>query len=255
MMNLKNVAIAATLVFGLSVIGGCQTSKTGSSTYGGSGFSKKSAIKKNGKTKSTSRSIIGPVSNPVEEGVEEIVNAGVGKTSVIKRKKVSINKGKKKRRIRKSSKSRSKKLRKSRRKSKRIAIRSRGSSKGRRSYDALIRRHARANGVPYALARAVVQVESGFRASARGKVGEIGLMQLRSRTARGMGYRGSSRGLYKPETNIKYGMRYLGKAYRLGGRSTCGAILKYNAGHGAKRMNPISRRYCTKVRRIIRGKV
>ena len=39
-------------------------------------------------------------------------------------------------------------------------------------------------------------------------------------------------------------MKYLGKAYRLGGRSTCGAILKYNAGHGAKRMNPISRKYC-----------
>ena len=81
---------------------------------------------------------------------------------------------------------------------------------GRRSYDRLIRRYARANGVPYALARAVVQVESGFRASARGGVGEIGLMQLRKSTARGMGYRGSTRALYNPETNIKYGMRYLG---------------------------------------------
>ncbi len=126
--------------------------------------------------------------------------------------------------------------------------------KGKGSYDAIIRRHARANGVPYALARAVVQVESGFRASARGKVGEVGLMQIRKATARGEGYRGSTRALYAPETNIKYGMRYLGKAYRLGGKSTCGAILKYNAGHGAKRMNPVSRRYCTKVRRIIHRK-
>ena len=47
-------------------------------------------------------------------------------------------------------------------------------------------------------------------------------------------------------------MKYLGKAYRLGGRKTCGAILKYNAGHYAKRMNPISRKYCARVARIMR---
>ncbi len=129
-----------------------------------------------------------------------------------------------------------------------------GVAKAKRPYDTIIRRHAKANGVPYALARAVVQVESNFRASARGKVGEVGLMQIRKATARGEGYRGSTKALYRPETNIKYGMRYLGKAYRLGGRSTCGAILKYNAGHGAKRMNPISRRYCTKVRRILKSR-
>jgi len=46
-------------------------------------------------------------------------------------------------------------------------------------------------------------------------------------------------------------MKYLGKAYKLGGGTTCGAILKYNAGHGAKRMNRISANYCRKVKRII----
>lgn len=137
---------------------------------------------------------------------------------------------------------------------KKAQLKSRKGRKGKRSYDKIIRRYAKANGVPYALARAVVQVESNFRASARGKVGEVGLMQIRKATARGEGFRGSTKALYAPETNIKYGMRYLGKAYRLGGRSTCGAILKYNAGHGAKRMNPISRRYCTKVRRILHRK-
>ncbi|MDP3525764.1 MAG: lytic transglycosylase domain-containing protein, partial [Hoeflea sp.] len=32
-----------------------------------------------------------------------------------------------------------------------------------------------------------------------------------------------------------------------GGGTTCGTILKYNAGHAAKRMNPTSKRYCGKV--------
>lgn len=123
--------------------------------------------------------------------------------------------------------------------------------KGRARYTALITKYAKAYGVPVRLAHAVVQVESNFRANARGGVGEIGLMQLRLATARGIGYKGSAKALYNPETNIKFGMKYLGKAYKLGGGTTCGAILKYNAGHGAKRMNRISANYCRKVKRII----
>ena len=76
-------------------------------------------------------------------------------------------------------------------------------------------------------------------------------MQLKLSTAGMMGYRGSAKGLYDPETNIKYGMLYLGKARQLAGGTTCGTILKYNAGHGAKRMNPVSSRYCSKVKRLI----
>ena len=123
---------------------------------------------------------------------------------------------------------------------------------GRKRYRSIIARHARANGVPLSLALAVVQVESSYRPSARGAAGEIGLMQLMPRTARHIGYKGKMKNLYNPDTNIRYGMKYLGKAYKLGGGSTCGAILKYNAGHGAKRMNPISRKYCARVRRIMR---
>ncbi len=232
MIKIYNVAFAAAMIFGLFTLGGCQLSQSGSSTYAGGGFSMK--------TKQTSRTNANiPYARIYEEGVEHYLGTIVGKASIKKKSKASSRR--KGRRINRKAR-RSGKYRKAKR-------------KGRRSYDSIIRRHARANGVPYGLARAVVQVESGFRASARGSVGEVGLMQLRTRTARGMGYRGSVRGLYKPETNIKYGMRYLGKAYRLGGRSTCGAILKYNAGHGARRMNPISRRYCGKVRRILKGRV
>lgn len=120
-----------------------------------------------------------------------------------------------------------------------------------RPYSNLITSYAKANGVPVDLAHAVVRIESNYRPNARGRAGEIGLMQLKLGTARMMGYRGSRKALYNPETNIKYGMKYLAKAQSLGGGSTCGTILKYNAGHAAKRMNPVSRRYCSKVKKFI----
>ncbi|UDF28878.1 UNVERIFIED_ORG: lytic transglycosylase domain-containing protein [Roseateles sp. XES5] len=119
------------------------------------------------------------------------------------------------------------------------------------SYSGMIQSYAKAYGVPVDLAHAVVRVESNFNPRARGSAGEIGLMQIKPATARMMGYRGSSKGLYDPETNIKFGMKYLAMAHELGGGTTCGTILKYNAGHGAKRMNPVSKRYCGKVQSYI----
>lgn len=121
------------------------------------------------------------------------------------------------------------------------------------TYDNLIAKHARAHGVPLGLAKAVVSIESNFRPNARGKAGEIGLMQVKLSTARGLGYKGSAKGLYNPDTNLLYGMKYLGMAHKIGGKSTCGTILRYNAGHGAKRMNPVSAAYCSKVKRVIGG--
>lgn len=120
-----------------------------------------------------------------------------------------------------------------------------------RPHAKLISKYAKAHGVPERLAHAVVSVESNYRADARGAAGEVGLMQIKPATARMMGYRGSTKGLYNPETNIKYGMKYLAKAHQLGGGTTCGTILKYNAGHGAKRMNPVSKRYCGKVAKLM----
>jgi soluble lytic murein transglycosylase-like protein len=118
-------------------------------------------------------------------------------------------------------------------------------------YSGLIQTYAKAYGVPVDLAHAVVRVESNFNPRARGSAGEIGLMQIKPATARMMGYQGGAKGLYDPETNIKFGMKYLAMAHDLGGGTTCGTILKYNAGHGAKRMNPVSKRYCGKIRSII----
>ncbi len=115
----------------------------------------------------------------------------------------------------------------------------------------LISKHAKANGVPVTLAHAVITIESRYNPRARGQAGEIGLMQIKPATARGMGYQGSIKALYDPETNLRWGMKYLGEARRRGGGTVCGTILKYNAGHYAKRMNKMSAKYCGKVKWIM----
>ncbi|ADZ69762.1 lytic transglycosylase domain-containing protein [Polymorphum gilvum] len=117
--------------------------------------------------------------------------------------------------------------------------------------DELIRDAARRHGVPVDLAHAVVRVESNYNPKARGSAGEVGLMQIKPATARGIGYRGSASALYDPATNLEWGMRYLAAAHKLASGDTCGTILRYNAGHFAKRMNPVSRRYCSKVKQIL----
>jgi soluble lytic murein transglycosylase-like protein len=118
-------------------------------------------------------------------------------------------------------------------------------------YEGLIRQYADQYGVPTELAMAVVRIESNFQPMAKGSAGEIGLMQIKPATAKLMGYKGRASGLYDPETNIRYGMKYLAGANELGDGKLCRTILKYNAGHGAKRMNPVSQRYCNKVELVI----
>ncbi|MBZ9763576.1 transglycosylase SLT domain-containing protein [Mesorhizobium sp. CA8] len=122
------------------------------------------------------------------------------------------------------------------------------SATGGGQYSAIVARYAASYGVPVSLATAVIKIESNYRPNMVGSAGEIGLMQIKPATARMMGYTGSAKGLFDPDTNIKYGMKYLAMAQGLGGGTTCGTILKYNAGHGATRMNPISAAYCSKVK-------
>ncbi|AZO12201.1 MULTISPECIES: transglycosylase SLT domain-containing protein [unclassified Mesorhizobium] len=122
------------------------------------------------------------------------------------------------------------------------------SAAGDSQYSEIIARYAASYGVPVSLAKAVIKIESNYRPNMVGGAGEIGLMQIKPATARMMGYTGSVKGLFDPDTNIKFGMKYLAMAQGLGGGTTCGTILKYNAGHGATRMNPISAAYCSKVK-------
>ncbi len=120
---------------------------------------------------------------------------------------------------------------------------------GSEAIKAIIARHAAAEGVPFALADAVVRVESRYNPRAA-NAGNFGLMQIRHQTARGMGYTGSAGGLLDAETNARFGMKYLAQAYRLAGGDTCRTVMKYQSGHMASRLSGANRTYCAKVRTI-----
>ncbi len=130
-------------------------------------------------------------------------------------------------------------------------VQAKSTSAKKDDFSRLIRKAAAKHGVPVKIAKAVVEVESNFNPRARGRAGEVGLMQIKPATARGIGYRGSTKALYDPETNIEWGMKYLAGAHQRANGDLCGTILRYNAGHYAKRMNPVSRKYCSKVKRIM----
>ena len=127
--------------------------------------------------------------------------------------------------------------------------RSRG--RGQNAIEELVELHAEANDVPPALAQALVQVESSHNPKATGRNGEIGLLQIKPTTARAMGYKGSAKGLYDPETNLTWGMKYLGKAHDLSGGDVCGTLLRYNAGLDAKRKSAASNKFCSKVKKVM----
>jgi soluble lytic murein transglycosylase-like protein len=129
------------------------------------------------------------------------------------------------------------------------AVRALAAPAGSEGLKAVVARHAAANGVPFALADAVVRIESRYNPRAA-HAGNFGLMQIRHQTARGMGYTGSAGGLLDAETNARFGMKYLAQAYKLAGGDTCRTIMKYQSGHMAVRMSGANRTYCAKVRTI-----
>ena len=89
---------------------------------------------------------------------------------------------------------------------------------------ALIEQEALKTDLPADVAEAVVFVESSYDASTIGRVGEIGLMQVRPGTAAMLGFTGSTAELAKPEVNIHYGVIYLSQAWRLAGGDLCRAL-------------------------------
>src|SRR5215210_7389222 len=130
-----------------------------------------------------------------------------------------------------------------------LAVSSRaGALKDRSAYLPTIVEEAYAAGVPPDLADAVVRIESRYDPTAVGSVGEIGLMQLRPKTAVFLGFEGSPDDLVAPETNIHLGMKYLATAWRLANGDLCRALMKYRAGHQAETMSPLSVEYCHKAR-------
>jgi len=86
---------------------------------------------------------------------------------------------------------------------------------------ALAEKYAQTHGLPFAIVHAVIAVESGWRRESKNDT-SIGLMQITPSTARSLGYRGTTEGLYDPETNIKFGVHYLALAFERAGGDLCG---------------------------------
>jgi hypothetical protein len=118
----------------------------------------------------------------------------------------------------------------------------------RRLHLDLIRRTAEEAGLPPDVADAVVHVESRYSPGATGSVGEVGLMQVRPETAAMLGHAGGLTELFQPETNVRYGVMYLTRAWQLASGDLCRALMKYRAGWGEERMTPLSVEYCRRAR-------
>lgn len=88
------------------------------------------------------------------------------------------------------------------------------------------------HGVPASLALAVARVESNMRCQARGRAGELGPLQIKPATARGLGYTGPAAALNSCGAGLEWGMRHLAVAYRQCG-SAAGAAALHNRGLAA----------------------
>jgi soluble lytic murein transglycosylase len=105
-------------------------------------------------------------------------------------------------------------------------------------YDSLILQTARRYHVDPALVKAVVWRESKFNPKVRGRVGEIGLMQIGPLAAQEWAQAESRRSafegnLFEPETNLRAGTWYLGKLIKRYARTDHPvpyALADYNAG-------------------------
>jgi soluble lytic murein transglycosylase-like protein len=101
---------------------------------------------------------------------------------------------------------------------------------GPRSMDGMIARYAAEYDVPEALIRRIIVRESGYNPKARNGP-YWGLMQIRYDTARSMGYSGPASGLLDADTNLRYGVKYLSGAYKVGERNSDQAVRNYASGY------------------------
>ena len=102
-------------------------------------------------------------------------------------------------------------------------------------YDDIIAKYAAQFRVPEVWIKAVIQTESSFdpqayRAEPRINDASYGLMQLLSSTARGLGYTGTTDGLYDIDTNIRLGTQLLSDLIRRYGDDFRRVYSAYNSG-------------------------
>jgi hypothetical protein len=108
--------------------------------------------------------------------------------------------------------------------------------------DRLISAYSAAYDVPASLVHRVVRRESNYNPKAY-HAGNYGLMQIRYRTAKGMGYQGSPHGLLDAETNLRYAVKYLKGAWLVAGHDEKRADRLYQTGYyyNAKRKGLLDR--------------
>lgn len=98
------------------------------------------------------------------------------------------------------------------------------------SMDGMISYYATLYSVPESLIRRVIMRESGYNPTAHNGP-YYGLMQIRYDTAQSMGYRGPASGLLDADTNLRYGVKYLSGAYKVGGKNADNAVRHYAQGY------------------------
>jgi hypothetical protein len=96
--------------------------------------------------------------------------------------------------------------------------------------DRLISTYSAAYDVPTSLIHRVVKRESNYNPKAY-HAGNYGLMQIRYRTAKGMGYTGTPHGLLDAETNLRYAVKYLKGAWLVAGGNEKRADRLYQTGY------------------------
>lgn len=107
----------------------------------------------------------------------------------------------------------------------------------------MVTQQARYNGIDPAFALAIAEQESGFRCRIVSGHGAYGVMQIKYRTAKSVGYKGTRKGLLDCKTSIKYGMIYLKLAVTKARGDLCVASNYYNRGLYTKRAN-VKSKYC-----------
>lgn len=125
----------------------------------------------------------------------------------------------------------------------------------RATYESMVATHAAANGVPEALVHRVIVRESGYRPHLISR-GNIGMMQIKLATARGLGYTGTAEGLLDPQTNLTWAVKYLAGAWKVAKGDANRAVHYYAAGYyyAAKREMHQALALGAAVPRIRRGK-
>ena len=102
---------------------------------------------------------------------------------------------------------------------------------GKRSdYEAMVATHAKANDVPESLVHRIIVRESKYQPHLVSR-GNIGLMQIKLATARGVGYTGTAEGLRDANTNMTYGVKYLAGAWRTAAGDANQAVSYYARGY------------------------